>query len=120
MDNIKEQLPWNSTSGDIVDYVSRNFGSYIDESVVDIGYNYIIKNQFGNDFDNRAHTAANIVQAIQDNYGISAHSTDHSNQVVPLLSIGKNSEQFNRCKSIADVPNIICDILGWENTLLFD
>ena len=120
LSTINEPLPWDSSAAAIDDYLKTNLNCYIDYSIIENASNCIQANTFSTDFDNRAHASANIVQAMESGYGIFSNSAAHSTQLVPLMTIGPESDLFNSCTSLTDIPHVISDILNWEDTLLLD
>ena len=117
MSRIAEALPWNSDSRTIRAYLYTHFHAPTSQSAVEQALKNETDNTFGNTFDNRLIGVCEMTARVQDALGIRQHTGDHSGQPVPVMAIGAGSDAFQNTVTIADIPHIICDVTGWEDTL---
>ena len=117
MSHITEDLPWGADSASIRAYLYSHFGAPTNKNDIDQALANEAEDTFGNTFDNRLIGVCEMTARVQDALGIRQHTDAHSGQDVPVMAIGVGSDAFLETTSIVDIPHIICNIAGWEDTL---
>lgn len=117
LSSINERLPWDGSTSIINNYLFDNFNTYVANEIIDIGITYIEQDKFGNDFDNRAITAANITYEVGKALGLVVETSGHSKQPIPIYAIGNGSKLIGESKTLSDIPHYICDIMEWDDIL---
>jgi|GEM_PF-1226405 len=117
LSEIEEKLPWGESADIMSSFIEENFDIKVSDKYFGAAEEFLENDTFGNDFDNKAYAAANITSSLMGKFGIRAKTIKHSKQPIPIIAMGNNSSLFEACEQTSEIPHIICDITGWENTL---